>query len=128
MVSKTDNSSSELKIEVLDNVIFTEIGIHNNERGGVLVDGFKGHSTDDVKKYVKSFKSNGDVYYSYELCSFLIMAGWITPKSQPIDAFVAKVFKGLLLGGPTQNISIFHIPSYPTNFSQTSGITPNIIS
>ena len=96
MVSKTANSSSELTIEVLDNVIFPEIGIHNNERGGVLVDDFKGRSTDDAKKYVRSFKSNGYVDYSYELCSFLIIAGGITPKSQPIDVFSAKFFKGLL--------------------------------
>ena len=53
MVSKTANSSIELTIEVLDNEIHPEIGIHNNERGGVLVDDFKGHSTDDVKKHVK---------------------------------------------------------------------------
>ena len=96
MVSKTANSSSELTVDVLENVIFQEIGIHKNERGGVLFDDFKGHSTDDVNKYVKSFKSNRDVDYSYELCSFLIMDGGITQKSQPIDAFVAKVFKCLL--------------------------------
>ena len=54
MVSKTANSSSKLTIEVLENVIFPEIGIHNNEKGRVLVDNFKGHSTDDAKKYVKS--------------------------------------------------------------------------
>ena len=89
-------SSRELTVEVLENVIFPEIGIHNNERGCGLVDDFKGHSTDDVKKYVKSYKSNGYVDYSYDLCSFLIMAGGITPKSQPIDEFVAKVFKGLI--------------------------------
>ena len=62
----------------------------------VLVDNFKRYSTDDVKKYLKSFKRNRHVDYSYELCRFLIMAGGITPKPQPIDAFVANVFKGLL--------------------------------
>ena len=80
-MSKTANSISELTIEVLENVIFQEIGIHKNERGGVLFDDFKGHSTDDVNKYVKSFKSNRDVDYSYELCRFLIMAGGISTKS-----------------------------------------------
>ena len=75
---------------------FSEIGIHNNERGGVLVDNFKGHRTDDVKTYLKSFKRNIDLYYSLELCSFLIMAGGVTPKSQSINAFVVKVFKGLI--------------------------------
>ena len=43
MMSKIANSSSELTIEVLDNAIFPEIGIHNNERGDILVDNFKGH-------------------------------------------------------------------------------------
>ena len=63
MVSKKANSSSELTIEVIGNVIFPDIGIHNNERGGVLFDDFKGHITYYVNKYVKSFKTNGDVDY-----------------------------------------------------------------
>ena len=55
MVSKKANSSRKLTIEVIDNVIFPDIGIHNNERGGVFVDDCKGHSTDNFKKYVKIF-------------------------------------------------------------------------
>ena len=62
----------------------------------MLVDDFKGNSTDDVKNYVKSFKRDGDKDVSYDLCSFIIMSGGITPKYQPIDAFVGKVFKGNL--------------------------------
>ena len=57
MMSKIANSSSELTIEVLDNAIFPEIGIHNNERGEILVDNFKGHITDHVKKYVNILKA-----------------------------------------------------------------------
>ena len=49
----------------------------------MLVDDFKGHSTDIVKEYVKSFKSGNDSDDKedwYELIDFLIMSGSITPK------------------------------------------------
>ena len=95
--TKTGNSSGELTISILDNVIFPEIGINDGLRGGVLVDDFKGHSKDVVKKFVKG-KLYGDESIPdkmrYELCAVLIMAGGITPKSQPIDAFIGKVLKG----------------------------------
>ena len=65
--------------------------------GGDLVDDFKGHRNDYVKTYVKSFKSNGCVYYSHELCSFLIIAGGITPKSQPMDGFIHEYYDNYML-------------------------------
>ena len=51
-----------------------------------LLDDFKGHSTDVVKNYVKSFKSGDDTNDDedrYDLIDFHIMGGGITPKSQP---------------------------------------------
>ena len=59
-------------------------------RGGVLADDFKGHSTDIVKDYVNSFKSGDDADDEedrYELIDFHIMGGGIRPKSQPLDLF-----------------------------------------
>ena len=64
--------------------------------GGVLVDDFKGHSTDVVKEYVKSFKSGDetdDDEDRYELIDFHIMGGGITPKAQPLDLFLGKIMK-----------------------------------
>ena len=57
---------------------------------------FKGHSRDVVKSLVRSYKnvSNVSTENCYNLCAFEIMAGGITPKAQPIDAFLGKLFKG----------------------------------
>jgi hypothetical protein len=85
------NSNGELTIDILKKVIFPGIGIFEGKRGGVLVDDFKGHSRDIVKEYTLSFK---DQTYAYNLCEFQIMAGGITPKSQPVDAITGKIFKG----------------------------------
>ena len=66
--------------------------------GGGLVHDFKGHSRDILKEYKRIFKSGNDNVpddHRYNLCEFDIMAGGITPKAQPIDAFRGKVFKGL---------------------------------
>ena len=54
---KRPTRAVNLTIEVLENAIFPEFGIRNNESGGVLVDDLKVRSADDVKKYVKSFKN-----------------------------------------------------------------------
>ena len=78
-------------------VIFLNIGIDDGHRGGLLVYDFKGHSKADVEEFVKS-KMSGDEFMdekeSYGLCQFEIMTGGITPKAQPIDSFIGKVFKG----------------------------------
>lgn len=94
--SPTANSNQELTVVILQKVIFPNIGILEGKRGGVLVDDFKGHSTDLVKGYTTSFMSSNDadVGEQYPLCAFEIMAGGITPKSQPIDAITGKIFKG----------------------------------
>ena len=44
-----------------------------------------------------SFKSeivNEEEGEKYNLCTFEIMTGGITPKAQPIDEFIGKFFKG----------------------------------
>ena len=97
--SKTANSNGELTVKILEEVILPGIeveegGIH---RGCVLVDDFKGHSKDIVKEYVHSLRSSnndGNDDSEYDLVAFEIMSGGITPKAQPIDAFIGKVFKG----------------------------------
>ena len=51
-----------------------------------------------MKEYKRIFRSGNDNVpddHRYNLCEFDIMAGGITPKAQPIDAFLGKVFKGL---------------------------------
>ena len=57
--TKTGNSSGELTISILENVIFPEIGINDGLQGGILVDDFKAHSKDAVKAFVKG-KLYGD--------------------------------------------------------------------
>ena len=77
--------------------IFPGIGIDKGKMGGVLVDDFRGHSRDIVKEFTMSFKSeivNEEEGEKYNLCTFEVMTGGITPKAQPIDAFIGKVFKG----------------------------------
>ena len=61
------------------------------------MDDFKGHSTDVVKEYVKSFKSgddSDDEEDRYDLIGFHIMGGSITPKVQLLDLFLGKIIKG----------------------------------
>ena len=93
--SKTENSNGELTIEILREVIFPGIGIFEGRRGGVLVDEFKGQSRDIVKEYTRSFKSGNDNVLDAHRYNIYIMAEGITPKAQPLDALLGKVFKGL---------------------------------
>ena len=63
----------------------------------MLVDDFKGHSTDVVKECVKRFKSGDDADDEEDRCElidFHIMGGGMTPKAQPLDAFLGKIMKG----------------------------------
>ena len=83
--------------DILENVIFSCIGINDGHRGGILVDDFKGHSGQVVKDFTTSFLSgNADMQDKkrHKLCEFRIMSGGITPKGQPNDAFIAKLVKG----------------------------------
>lgn len=113
--NKTANSNGAFTIEILREVIFPALGVFDGERAGMLVDDFKGHSKKEVKEYVKSFRGGNELLDEeedmYDLIDFLIMAGGITPKSQPIDVIIGKIFKGFyrddydqyMLTAPTRN-------------------------
>ena len=91
------NSNQFLTKDILEKVIFPGIGINEGLRGGVLVDDFKAHSASVVKDFTTKKRSGNDSMpdeQRYNLCEFRIMAGGITPKSQPIDAFIGKLMKG----------------------------------
>ena len=93
----TANSNFNFTKEILENIIFKELGVFDGNRATILVDDFKGHSHSDVKDYVTSFKSgtnNDHAEDRYNLVDFLIMAGGITPKGQPIDMIIGKILKG----------------------------------
>ena len=95
--NRTTNSNNDLKIENLKRVIFPYLKNEELYLGGVLVDDFKGHSIDPVTDCVKSFKSGDwldDEEDRHGLVDFHMMAGGITPKSQPLDLFPIKVMKG----------------------------------
>ena len=77
--------------------MFPYLKIDELNRGGALVDDFKGHGTDPVKDYVKNLKSVDwldDDEDRYGLVDFHIVAVGITPKVQPLDLFPIKVMKG----------------------------------
>ena len=54
--SKTANSTTDLTIDDLEKLIFRGIWIDYGHRGGVLVDDFKGHSTENVKNFAMGKK------------------------------------------------------------------------
>ena len=61
--NETGNSNGILTKDILEKVIFPFINVEEGNRGGVLVDDYKGHSTDVVKEYVKSYKNGNDSDY-----------------------------------------------------------------
>ena len=78
-------------------LLFHALRLKKEIEGGVFADDFSGHSTDVVKNCVKSTKIGGDDDDDedrYELIDFHIVGSGITPKSQPIDLFLGKFFKG----------------------------------
>ena len=86
-VSPTANSSGELTLEYLDEVYFPEVGAVEGEltdRSGLLLDAFRGHYAQEVK----------DVTEPNKLLDWLMMDGGITPKAQPLDVLINKIFKG----------------------------------
>jgi hypothetical protein len=85
-VSETANSNWELTIDVIDKVIAPAISASNKEcQSTIMCDDFKGHSKKEVKMHMKE---------KYPTTNMLIMAGGITPKGQPLDKLVNKIFKG----------------------------------
>ena len=58
--TKTSNSTGEVTMDCLRDVIFPEIGVLEGERCGILVDDFKGHSKPLLKEFMTSFLSGND--------------------------------------------------------------------
>lgn len=88
-VSETANSSGELTVHILNEVILPGIGVvdddgnANDNAGTILVDDFRGHGRDVVRERVAEIPR----------LSFNVMAGGITPVAQPLDILVNKPFK-----------------------------------
>ena len=94
--NESGNSNGILTKDILENVIFPYLKVEEGNRGSILLDDFKEHSTDVVKNYVKSFKSRDDTDNDedrYDLINFHIMGSGIIPKSQPLDLFLGKIMK-----------------------------------
>ena len=88
--SESGSSSGILTKDILEHVILPYLKVEEENRSGILLDNFKGHSTDIVKQCVKSFKSGDktdDDEDRYYLINYHIMCGGITPKSQLLDIF-----------------------------------------
>lgn len=88
-VTKTANSSGIKTIDYLDKVFFPSMaaeGRELKEPAGLLLDAFRGHFADEVKQVTEPMK---------DMLSWLLMDGGITPKAQPLDVLINKVFKGL---------------------------------
>ena len=87
-VAKTANSSGLLTLDILDKVFLPYLGIVEGKadyKSTILVDDFRGHHDKRVKERTLPMK---------DVLNWEIMAGGITPKAQPLDVLVNKVFKG----------------------------------
>ena len=96
ITTKTANSTGEVTMDFPRDVTFPEIGLLEGERCGALMDDFKGHSKPVLSDYITRFLSANDrtpEQERYRLCEWLIMAGRIICKSQPIDIFLGKCLK-----------------------------------
>ena len=81
----------------------------------MLVDIFKGYSTDIVKEYVKSFESGEDTDNKedcYNLIDFYVIGRGATPKAQPLDLFLDKMIKGF--HRDSHDIYVIDVPANPT--------------
>ena len=58
---RTVNSSGEIKMDSLGDMIYPEVGIIYSRRGDIVVDGFNGQSRDNLREFTMSFKSLNDV-------------------------------------------------------------------
>ena len=71
-----------------DQVFSPEVGVEDGtmkEPVGLVLDAFQDH----FDKKIKAHNAN------HPLLKFLMMDGGITPKAQPLDVLINKVFKGL---------------------------------
>ena len=84
----TANSSGDHTLEYLKKVFYPEVGVEDGtmkEPVGLVLDSFWGH----FDKKVKAQNAN------HPLLKWLMVDGGITPKAQPTDVIINKVFKGL---------------------------------
>jgi len=87
-VSRTANSSGDLTLEYLDEVFLPEVGVVDGclpEPSSLVLDAFRGHSDKKVKAVTEPMEN----------LDWHMMDGGITPKAQPLDVMVNKIFKGL---------------------------------
>jgi len=87
-VTRTANSSGLLTLDILDRVFLPYLGIVDGKAdytSTILVDDFRGHSDKRVKERTEPMS---------DVLNWEIMAGGITPKAQPLDVLINKVFKG----------------------------------
>ena len=87
-VSETANSNGLLTLDVLNQVFSPYLGIKDGKADHcslILVDDFRGHSDKRVKACTQAMGN---------ILKWEIMAGGITPKAQPLDVVINKVFKG----------------------------------
>ncbi len=86
-VNPSASSNGELTIEYLKNVFFPEVGAVDGElqhAAGLVLDAFSGHHKQEVKDYTGK----------HDQLKWLLMDGGITPKCQPLDVLINKIFKG----------------------------------
>lgn len=81
------SSNAELTIEYMKEVLFPWVGAVDGQLQrvtGLLCDAFSGHFAQEVK----------DHNAQHDLLNWLMMDGGITPKAQPLDVLINKIFKG----------------------------------
>ena len=85
--SKSGSLSGKLTLDYLEKVFFPEVGDVNGnlvDESGLVLDDFAGHFDNKVKAVTEP---NNKI-------SWIMMDGGITPKAQPLDVLINKVWKG----------------------------------
>eukprot|EP00957_Ditylum_brightwellii_P194653 14827556-Ditylum_brightwellii.AAC.1 len=84
-VSETANSNWKLTVEVVDRVIAPDIAAASESiQSYILCDDFKGHNKHEIKMHRKE---------KYSTTNMIVMTGGITPKGQPLDKLINKIFE-----------------------------------
>ena len=74
--SESGSSSGILTKDILEHVILPYLKVEEENRSGILLDNFKGHSTDIVKQCVKSFKSGDETDDDEDRYYLIDYHGW----------------------------------------------------
>ena len=86
VVSDSANSNWELTIDIVDKLTAQSIEAEDTScQSSILCDNFKSRIQKEVKEHMLN---------KYPTTNFLIMAGEITPKAQPLDKLITKIWKG----------------------------------